>query len=112
LKLSSFIPPSLGYLYSFTEQLLVNLDQVPGDARTQIGFVAYDSSVHFFEFFDPQKPPRELVITDVEGRQFYCYFLQLMNLAPFIPVPSNLLVNLKEYAEVCIPGVKEFICNF
>jgi protein transport protein SEC24 len=56
-----------GYLYSFTEQILVNLEQIPGDSRTQIGFIAYDSSVRFFEFFDPKKPPRELVIPDVEG---------------------------------------------
>jgi len=74
-----------GYLFSFTEQLLVNLEQMPGDSRTQIGFMAFDSSVHFFEFFDPDKPPRELVIPDVD--------------APFIPVPSGLLVNLKEFAE-------------
>jgi hypothetical protein len=40
---------------------------MPGDARTQIGFMAFDSGVRFFEFYDPTKPPRELVIPDVDG---------------------------------------------
>ncbi|KAI6214453.1 hypothetical protein M3Y94_00270100 [Aphelenchoides besseyi] len=80
-----------GYLYSFSEQLLVNLDQMPGDDKTQIGFIAYDSNIHFFEFFDVNKPPRELILPDVEG--------------PFLPVPTGLLVGLKEFHE----SIRSFI---
>jgi protein transport protein SEC24 len=63
-----------GYLYSFTEQLLVNMEQMPGDSRAQIGFMAYDSRIHFFEFFDPKKLPRELVVPDVEGLIYLAIF--------------------------------------
>ncbi|KAI6218822.1 Sec23/Sec24 trunk domain-containing protein [Aphelenchoides fujianensis] len=79
------------YLYAFSEQLLLNLDQMPGDGRTQIGFMAYDSNIHFFEFFDKNKPPRELILPDVEG--------------PFLPVPTGLLVGLREFHE----SIRSFI---
>ena len=55
-----------GYLYAFTEQILINLDQLPGDDRAQIAFVAVDSCVHFFQF-EENSPPRELIVDDVDG---------------------------------------------
>lgn len=56
-----------GYLLTFSEQLLLNLDRIPGDDRTLIGFLAVDSCLHFFEFFAPQLPPRELIVTEIDG---------------------------------------------
>ena len=60
----------LGYLYTFAEQFLINLDQMPGNGRTLIGFIAFDSTLHYFEFVSPERPPRELVVPDIEGRSF------------------------------------------
>ncbi|MCP9265715.1 Protein transport protein Sec24B [Dirofilaria immitis] len=37
-----------GYLYTFTEQLLITLEQLPGDERTMLGFIGVDTAVHFF----------------------------------------------------------------
>uniref|UniRef100_A0A1I7S4Z2 Protein transport protein Sec24-like n=2 Tax=Bursaphelenchus xylophilus TaxID=6326 RepID=A0A1I7S4Z2_BURXY len=74
-----------GYLNILSEQLAINLDRLPGDDRTLVGFLAFDSSLHFFEFFSSSSAARELIVTDVE--------------ACFIPTPSGLLVNLKEYKE-------------
>uniref|UniRef100_A0A1I7XEE0 Piwi domain-containing protein n=1 Tax=Heterorhabditis bacteriophora TaxID=37862 RepID=A0A1I7XEE0_HETBA len=53
----------LGYLYTFSEQLLINLDQLPGDDRTQVAFVCVDSSLHFFQFSSGnRRMPRELIM--------------------------------------------------
>ncbi|VDN56440.1 unnamed protein product [Dracunculus medinensis] len=49
-----------GYLYTFTEQLLLALDYIPGDDRTMIGFICVDSLLHFFQFRDG-KFPRQLI---------------------------------------------------
>lgn len=57
-----------GYLHTFSEQLLINLDQLPGDERTKIGFIGVDATLHFFQFNNPDKPPRHLVVDDVTGR--------------------------------------------
>lgn len=68
---------SSGYLYTFSEQLAQNLDRIPGDDRTRIGFLAFDSCLHFFDFFDPNLPPRELIISEVDGKLFLILFLFL-----------------------------------
>ncbi|CAD5220590.1 unnamed protein product [Bursaphelenchus okinawaensis] len=74
-----------GYLQTMSEQLALNLDRLPGDDRTMVGFLAFDASLHFFEFFSSSQAPRQLIVTDIDSS--------------FLPVPSGLLVNLKEYRE-------------
>ena len=48
---------------------MINMDQMPGDDRTLIAFLAVDSAVHFFQFSeeDPSEPPRQIVANDVDG---------------------------------------------
>lgn len=60
-----------GYLHTFSEQLLINLDQLPGDERTKIGFIGVDATLHFFQFNHPDKPPKHLVVDDVTGMTCY-----------------------------------------
>ncbi|MFH4982139.1 hypothetical protein AB6A40_008848 [Gnathostoma spinigerum] len=56
-----------GYLYAFSKQLLNAIGLLPGDDRTLIGFIAFDTAVHFFQFFSDQ-PPKQLIVDDFSGK--------------------------------------------
>lgn len=71
-----------GYLKLFGDVLLDELDKIPGDSRTQIGFITYDSSVHFYNLAENFSQPSQMVVTDIDD--------------VFLPCPNDLLVNLNE----------------
>ena len=75
-----------GYLQLVTEVLLERLEQLPGDQRTQIGFVSYNSSVHFYNLAEGLSQPQMLVVSDLDD--------------VFLPTPDSLLVNLKDSMEL------------
>lgn len=60
----------LGYLYTFTEQLLIALEQLPGDERTMLAFIGVDSAVHFFQFRD-KSHPQQLIVEEYSGKQSF-----------------------------------------
>ncbi len=69
----SFNAVSTGYLQTFCQTLLDELDRIPGDARTQIGFITVDSSVHFYNLAEGLSQPQMLVVSDVDGElEFHC----------------------------------------
>lgn len=74
-----------GYLRLFCDILLEELDKLPGDGRTQIGFITYDSSVHFYNLAEGLGQPQQMIVVDTED--------------VFLPCPDNLLVNLAESQE-------------
>ncbi|EFO26433.2 Sec23/Sec24 trunk domain-containing protein [Loa loa] len=74
-----------GYLYTFTEQLLITLEQLPGDDRTMLGFIGVDSAVHFFQFRGKARP-QQLVVEEYSDI--------------FLPVNCGLLVNLRKNIDV------------
>ncbi|XP_046392862.1 protein transport protein Sec24A [Ischnura elegans] len=76
----------IGYLNSVCDVLFEELSQLPGDSRTQIGFIAYDSALHFFALADGLSQPQHLVVSDTTE--------------VFLPRPDNLLVNLQECKEL------------
>lgn len=78
----SFNAIETGYLEMFCETLSDVLDRIPGDSRTQIGFIAYDSCVHFFNLDSGLSQPQMLTVSDVDDI--------------FLPLPDNLLCNLSE----------------
>lgn len=82
----SMIAQQSGYLKTVCESLIEHLDGMPGDARTQIGFIAYDSAVHFYSIADSFNQPHEITIVDIED--------------VFLPRPDNLLINMKECKEL------------
>ncbi|KAK5972298.1 hypothetical protein GCK32_001629 [Trichostrongylus colubriformis] len=83
-----------GYIYTFSEQLLINLDQLPGDDRTQVAFVCVDSMVHFYQFSSgSRRLPRELVVDEVDEM--------------FLPSHQGILIPLKKNADVSF----EFVCS-
>ncbi|XP_049729631.1 protein transport protein Sec24A isoform X2 [Elephas maximus indicus] len=77
-----------GYLNSVCQSLLDNLDLLPGNTRTKIGFITFDSTIHFYSLQEGLSQPQMLVVSDIED--------------VFIPMPENLLVNLNESKESVI----------
>ncbi|KAG2466617.1 SC24B protein, partial [Polypterus senegalus] len=94
-----------GYLGVLCQSLLENLDncwpvphgrpplnylslssRLPGDARTRIGFVTFDSTIHFYNLQEGLAQPRMLVVSDLDE--------------VFLPTPDGLLVNLKDSKEL------------
>lgn len=77
----------LGYLQSFCDILYENLNSLPGDARTQIGFIAYDSRIHFFDLSDGENGTFHImVVPDLENIE--------TKLDEFLPLPDGLMVTL------------------
>ncbi|XP_050216499.1 protein transport protein SEC24 A [Mercurialis annua] len=62
------------------------LDDLPGFPRTQIGFITYDSTIHFYNMKSSLTQPQMMVISDLDDI--------------FVPLPDDLLVNLSESRSV------------
>ncbi|XP_075970231.1 protein transport protein Sec24AB [Anticarsia gemmatalis] len=75
-----------GYLQVVCDTLKTCLDQLPGDARTQIGFICYDAHVHYYLMSEGLTRPKEMTVLDIDD--------------VFLPSPSSLLVNLGERREL------------
>ncbi|KAL3644915.1 Protein transport protein Sec24A [Castilleja foliolosa] len=58
------------------------LDNLPGYPRTQIGFITYDSTIHFYNMKSSLMQPQMMVVSDLDDI--------------FVPLPDDLLVNLSE----------------
>uniref|UniRef100_A0A1A8J987 SEC24 family, member B n=1 Tax=Nothobranchius kuhntae TaxID=321403 RepID=A0A1A8J987_NOTKU len=82
-----------GYLKYFCDSLLENLDKMPGDARTRVGFLTFDSTIHFYNLREGLSQPQMLVVSDIDDI--------------FIPSHDSLMVNLKESKEL----VKELLTS-
>lgn len=87
-----------GYLKLFCDVLLDELEKVPGDSRTQIGFITYDSSVHFYNLADNLNQPHQLIVSDIEDI--------------FLPCPNDLLVNLNESKRLVIELLEQLPTKF
>ncbi|XP_010639905.1 protein transport protein Sec24B, partial [Fukomys damarensis] len=75
-----------GYLTVLCQSLLENLDKLPGDSRTRIGFMTFDSTIHFYNLQEGLSQPQMLIVSDVDD--------------VFLPTPDGLLVNLYESKEL------------
>ncbi|XP_026089897.1 protein transport protein Sec24A isoform X2 [Carassius auratus] len=75
-----------GYLDVVCQTLLDNLDSLPGDARTKIGFITFDSNIHFYNLQEGLSQPQMLIVSDVDD--------------VFLPTPDSLLVNRSECREL------------
>ncbi|GMI65450.1 ENDOPLASMIC RETICULUM MORPHOLOGY 2 [Hibiscus trionum] len=62
------------------------LDELPGFPRTQIGFITFDSTIHFYNMKSSLAQPQMMVVTDLDDI--------------FLPLPDDLLVNLSESRNV------------
>ncbi|XP_033989660.1 protein transport protein Sec24B isoform X2 [Trematomus bernacchii] len=75
-----------GYLKYFCESLLDNMDKLPGDTRTRVGFLSFDSTIHFYNLQEGLSMPQMLVVSDIDDI--------------FIPSHDSLMVNMKESKEL------------
>ncbi|NXH20189.1 SC24B protein, partial [Bucco capensis] len=75
-----------GYLTILCQALLENLDKLPGDSRTRIGFITFDSTIHFYNLQEGFSQPQMLIVSDIDDI--------------FLPTPDSLLVNLHESKEL------------
>lgn len=66
--------------------ILDMLDKLPGDSRTQVGILTFDSTVHFYNLKSTLRQPQVLVVGD------------LQDIA--LPLPGDMLVNLEESRDV------------
>ncbi|ETE70026.1 Protein transport protein Sec24A, partial [Ophiophagus hannah] len=55
-----------GYLDTVCKTLLDNLDLLPGNTRTKIGFITFDSTIHFYSLQEGLSQPQMLIISDIE----------------------------------------------
>ncbi|AWP00029.1 putative protein transport protein Sec24A-like [Scophthalmus maximus] len=75
-----------GYLNVFCQSLLDNINALPGDSRTKVGFITFDSTIHFYNLQEGLSQPQMLIVSDIEDI--------------FLPTPDSLLVNLSECKEL------------
>ncbi|XP_036793624.1 protein transport protein Sec24A isoform X1 [Oncorhynchus mykiss] len=75
-----------GYLDVVCQSLLENINALPGDSRTKIGFITFDSTIHFYNLQEGLSQPQMLIVSDIEDI--------------FLPTPDSLLVNLNECKEL------------
>uniref|UniRef100_A0A1I8E8P3 Sec23/Sec24 trunk domain-containing protein n=1 Tax=Wuchereria bancrofti TaxID=6293 RepID=A0A1I8E8P3_WUCBA len=77
-----------GYLYTFVEQLLIALEQLPGNEHTMLGFIGVDSAVHFFQFRGKSRP-QQFIVEEYSGEIFEKK-----------KISCGLLVNLRKNIDV------------
>nr|XP_057942202.1 protein transport protein Sec24A isoform X1 [Doryrhamphus excisus] len=75
-----------GYLKVFCQSVLDNISALPGDSRTKIGFITFDSTIHFYNLQEGLSQPQMLIVSDIDDI--------------FLPTPDSLLVNLNESKEL------------
>lgn len=66
LDVSSLAQQS-GYLDVACQTIFEQLDNLPGDARTQVGFIAFNSAVHFYSIAEGYNQPHEITVLEVDG---------------------------------------------
>ena len=66
-----------GYLALFCQSLMEELDRIPGDLRTQIGFITFDRSLHFYNLDEDHSQPQMLVVSDVDGQRHLGFFFSV-----------------------------------
>ncbi|XP_071689468.1 protein transport protein SEC24 A-like [Rutidosis leptorrhynchoides] len=71
-----------GMLEVMAETIKSCLDRLPGSPRTQIGFITFDSTIHFYNMKSSLTQPQMMVVSDLDDI--------------FVPLPDDLLVNLSE----------------
>ncbi|KAI9787661.1 MAG: COPII subunit [Geoglossum umbratile] len=100
----SYAAVTSGLLATSARTILESLDRIPNaDRRTRLGFMAVDSSLHYFSIprdETGQSDTTMLVVSDLEE--------------PFLPVPGELLVPLvdcRENIEVFLGKLQEMFQN-
>ena len=91
----SYAAVTNGLLATSARTILENLDRIPNaDRRTRLGFLAFDSNLHYFAI-----PPDGTELSDTN-------MLVIGDLdEPFLPTPADLLLTLTE----CRENIEDFL---
>lgn len=46
--------------------------RLPGNTRTKIGFITFDSTIHFYSLQEGLSQPQMLIVSDIEGMGTVC----------------------------------------
>jgi protein transport protein SEC24 len=91
----SFPAVTSGLVATATRTILESLDRIPNkDGRTKVGFIAVDSSLHYFAISPEATEPKMLVVGDLDDT--------------FLPQPQDLLLNISE----CRDGIETLLTQF
>jgi protein transport protein SEC24 len=71
-----------GMLASAANAIKMALDDLPGGDRTMVGFITFDTAVHYYSLKPGSSNPQMMVVGDLQEL--------------FVPAPDDLLVYLKE----------------
>ena len=82
-----------GYLRNVCDILLDELDKLPGDGRTQLGFITYDRTLQFYMMPEGASQVSQLIVGDIDDI--------------FLPSPSDLLINLQSCKEQLVQMLNE-----
>lgn len=75
-----------GLLEVVAQTIKLCLDELPGFPRTQIGFLTFDNTLHFYCLKSSLTQPQMMVVTDLDDI--------------FVPLPDDILVNLSDSRSV------------
>ncbi|KAH3762193.1 transport protein Sec24 [Pelomyxa schiedti] len=89
---ASYASISSGMFATCVKTISTFVDNYRGNVRTQIGFITFNNTVHFYNLKASLSQPQMLVVPDIE------------TITP--PLPDELLVNLSEHA-VCVKQLLE-----
>lgn len=64
----SSIAQQTGYLHVVCDTIMEQLERLPGDTRKQVGFIAYNSAVHFYNIAETFNQPHEVTVLDLDGK--------------------------------------------
>lgn len=86
---------SSGFLQTTIDTIKDTLDTLPGGERARVGFLTYDSTLHFYALKPgPAAAPQMMVVAELDD--------------VFCPAPEDLVVNLSECRE-CVDAVLDLI---
>lgn len=52
----------------FEFQVAIFVTRLPGDSRTRIGFMTFDSTIHFYNLQEGLSQPQMLIVSDIDGK--------------------------------------------
>jgi hypothetical protein len=68
---------SCAYIWeNFTKHSLNFAFRLPGNTRTKIGFITFDSTIHFYSLQEGLSQPQMLIVSDIEGMCFALSFIE------------------------------------
>src|SRR4051812_40024389 len=82
----SYYSVSSGLLKTCVDTIKATLSSLPDPVRSNVGFLTFDNTIHFYHLKSSLSQPRMLVVSDIDD--------------VFLPLPDDMLVNLNDSRKV------------